>query len=262
LPECVEVAIFRDQLQSHLNNKTLTNVEVISGRYQSHLETWKLTTLPLQVQSIQSHGKFLWWELSDNQVLLTTMGMTGRWSLKEEKHNRVKFKFSDQSVIYFNDVRNFGTIQFGSSQDRDDKLHHLGPSPLQEEITFQKIAHKLKPQQPLGEMLLNQEIIAGIGNYLRSEICYAAKISPLRPISSLSRDDWNSLLHQINFIPKFSYQHGGATLKDYYNLNGERGKFAERFAVYGRKFDPNNLPITRALDKNKRALWFVPELQK
>lgn len=189
--------------------------------------------------------------------------MSGRWTLKEEKHNHIKFSFQDNSDIYFNDARNFGSIKFGQEKEKLEALSKLGPDPLKTKISFPLIEPLLPKNNPtIGHLLLDQSIFNGTGNYLRAEILYAALIDPFRRINNLSRQEWDTICTEINTMTNLSYQNGGATIRSYKNLTGERGKFSERFLVYGRKQDPNNNQVIRQIDDSKRAIWYVPFLQK
>lgn len=264
MPESPEIRIQADEIIPHTVGKTLTNVEVQSGRYMRHPDTWYMSLhLPKQVVRINTSGKLLWWELdgNDDNYIFCRAAMSGRWTLKEEKHNHIKFSFGDGSCIYFNDARNFGTISFGWAKTLADTLSYAGIDALQEDVTFEKIHPKINYKQPIGKILLDQSIFNGVGNYLRSEIMYAARINPFRPASTLSEEEWNTLCQKVTEITRLSYENGGATIRSYKNLNGERGNFAARFHVYGRKTDRENRKVTRMIDDSKRAVWYVDEIQ-
>lgn len=263
MPEGPEILQYQTNLEPLIKDQQLINIQVQSGRYQRYPETWDNNLiLPTTIQSLETKGKLLIWNLTNNQHIFIQHGMTGKWSLKEEKHNHLKFEFVNRLPIFFNDARNFGTIQFGNQTDKLQKLKKLGPDPFHEIITFQHIRSKLTSRKSIGEILLDQSFIAGTGNYLRAEYLYAAQISPFRPSNSLSQEEWTNLLQQINTLPHLSFQLGGATLRNYQSINGEKGKFSERFAVYGRTHDSAGHPVLRTIDGTKRAIWWVPDVQK
>jgi formamidopyrimidine-DNA glycosylase len=263
MPEGPEVAIMRDEIIPHTVGKRLVNVQVQSGRYMRHPETWiDPPDYCLDVQAIETSGKLMMWKLQGEHYIFVRAAMSGRWTLKEEKHNHIKFSFSNGPPIYFNDARNFGSVKFGTILDKEIAIGKLGVDPLQEVITWEKIHNKFNHNDPIGKVLLDQGVFNGVGNYLRSEALYAAKINPFRPCEDLNADEWNELCKQVTDISRLSYQNGGATIRSYKNLNGDRGNFTDRFHVYGRKTDSENRLVVRAVDKTKRAVWFVPEVQQ
>lgn len=264
MPEGPEIKLHRDQIEPFAVNQTIESITVQSGRYMRHPETWKLPNdiLPTKVSSIETHGKLMIWNLENNKHIFITAGMSGLWSIKEEKHNHIKFSFTDNNPLYFNDARNFGTVQFGNPEDKRKRLSKLGPDPLKEEITFDKIKDKINYSKPIGELLLDQSVIGGTGNYLRAEILYACKISPYKLAKDFATENWDILCSETNRIVNLSYQNGGATIRSYKNINGERGRFTERFLCYGRKTDPDGRIVIKETDGTKRSIWFVPEIQK
>lgn len=262
MPEGPEIRIQADEITPHTVGKTLTSIDVQSGRYMRHPETWEMPLqLPLQVDGVFTSGKLLVWSLQGMNFIFCRAAMSGRWTLREEKHNHIKFSFSDGTAVYFNDARNFGSVKFGNHIDMADGWTQLGIDALQEDVTFQKIQGRINYKQPIGKILLDQSIFNGVGNYLRSEALYAARINPFRRAGSLSIEEWDRLCKEITDISRLSYNNGGATIRSYKNLNGDRGSFADRFHVYGRKTDPENRKVTRMVDESKRAVWFVDEIQ-
>lgn len=263
MPEGCEIKIQRDEISPLVSNKTINNITIQSGRYVRHPEDWNMNLqLPLKINSIETSGKLMIWNLEKDNFIFIRAAMSGRWTVKEEKHNHIKFDFSDSSYIYFNDTRNFGSVKFGNLNDKNLALNKLGIDVLKEDLTFDKIKDKINYKKPIGEQMLDQSIFNFCGNYLRAEILYTAKINPFKIAGELTIDEWNELCHQANEITRLSYELGGATIRSYKNLNGEKGKFVERFKVYGRKNDDNNNKIIRAIDGSKRAIWFVKEIQK
>ncbi len=221
MPEGPEIAIMRDEITPHVVGKRLVNVQVQSGRYMRHPETW--TDPPdycLNVEDIETSGKLMMWRLQGGHYIFVRAAMSGRWTLNEEKHNHIKFSFSNGEPIYFNDARNFGSVKFGTALDKELAISKLGIDPLQEDVTWEKIYQKINLKHTIGQVLLDQSIFNGVGNYLRSEALYAAKISPFRPCEDLNGREWDELCKQVTEISRLSYQNSGATIRSYKNLDG------------------------------------------
>jgi len=193
-----------------------------------------------------------------------TLGMTGGWTTKNSKYEKVKFSFQDmEKELTFYDIRNFGTIKFSSSKSElKRKLASIGYDMLSSPpglLIFKNLIHK-NGNENITKFLMNQKYISGIGNYIKSEALYAAKISPYRLCSSLSHDDCERLYNAIIFIINASYNSGGATIKNYLNFNGEIGAFT--FKVYGLRTDPYGNSVVTCTTKDGRTTHWVPEMQK
>ena len=218
--------------------------------------------LPLEVESIETHGKLLMWNLVGGWHIFCRAAMSGRWSQEKEKHNHICFSFSNGTQLFFNDARNFGTIKFGQAPEKTSILATLGIDVLREPARRDRLHLPGKERRKtIGGVLLDQSVFSGVGNYLRAEILYAAHVSPLRPLNSLSNEDWDRICEKTEEVTKLSYHNGGATIRTYQNLTGERGKFQERFLVYGRKTDPEGRPIQKQQDETGRSIWWCPSVQ-
>jgi len=267
MPEGPEIRRMADQLGPLLLGKQLTGVEVLSGRYVRHADTFKAPTLPAKVIGVAATGKLLCWTFEGDQYLMASMAMTGRWTNSTDPYNRVKFTFSDSSVLYFNDIRNFGTVSFGNGQEVSKRVNALGLDLLgQDGIRYraqnQDFLDYCKGFKGLiGELLLNQGFLAGVGNYIRAEALYRAKLSPHRLLASLSDTELTTLRDAVIDVMSESYKAGGATILTYRGIDGGLGLFTGQFQVYGRKVDPLGNSVTREIDRSKRAIWWVPAVQ-
>lgn len=268
MPEGPEIRRMADQLRPLLLDKQLTGVEVLSGRYVRHAGTFKAAQqLPAEIIGVASTGKLLTWTFQDDQYLMASMAMTGRWTTYEDPYNRIKFTFSDGSCLYFNDIRNFGTVSFGDGREVTKRTSALGLDFLGQDggryrVQDQEFLDYCKDfKGPIGELLLNQSFLAGVGNYIRAEALYRAKLSPHRLLASLSEVELTTLRDAVIDVMSESYKAGGATILTYRGIDGGLGLFTEQFQAYGRKVDPLGNPVTREVDRSKRAIWWVPAVQ-
>lgn len=274
MPEGPEVKYLVNFLSNNLKNQILNKIIIKGGRYKKHGPPKGydkfIKELPLKVSSINCYGKFIWWEFENSDISMwNTLGMSGWWRFDDdEKHNNLEFKFKHDS-IYFNDVRNFGTFIFCDKDSLKKKLDKFGADILIDDSTkdrgfklFQKRIEKKRSDTFIASALLDQNIAAGCGNYIRSEVLYLAKISPFRKLEELSETEikliWN-LLQQVGY--------------NYYNkklgkklgiIDGEF-KFAEsykrQFLVYGQEKDVFGNKITREKIKD-RSVHYVSKIQK
>ena len=167
-------------------------------------------------------------------------------------------------TIYFNDPRHFGTIRFtNKSADLKDKLDELGWDPLQ--MSFDKNFPWLKQQlartsKPIGEVMMDQTIFAGVGNYIRAEALYFSQLNPFRLASALTEDEIRKLGNAIINVMEDSYKFQGATISTYKTVYGEEGKYSSLFKVYSQKKDPLGNPIITQ-ECGGRTLHWCPAVQ-
>jgi len=146
MPEGVEVSLFSRSLNQFLQHKTITKVDVLSGRYTKKpiegLSQFQ-TQLPLQIEGVNNKGKFIYLTFKNHDaVMYNTLGMTGGWTTIPTKHERVRFEIRDQhdktEYLYFRDIRNFGTMHFKTQVDLHKKLKTIGYDFIQ---NYQNLTH-------------------------------------------------------------------------------------------------------------------------
>jgi len=279
MPESSEVRIITEGLKDNLVSKTLIDIKVLGGRYKKHGNPQGmnkfLSTLSekTQVKNISCKGKFIYWEFSNGWFMWNTLGMSGGWTFEKEKHSNVEFifKLNNQETIsiYFRDMRNFGTLKFSDSKsDLDKKLSTLGPDMFLKETTFDVFKNALNKKsanlnKTLPELLLkDQKTVSGVGNYIKSESLYMAKISPHRKLKDITESELNSLYKAIKKVIKDSYDNKGVSKRDYKDVNDEKGTYHNNFLVYGLKKDANGHQIKTETTKDGRTTYWVPEIQK
>lgn len=268
MPEVAEVRRYVDSLHEFIKDKELKQIEIISGRYQKNLpENVEIfaETLPLKIPKVNCKGKFIYFQFSNDWFLWNTLGLTGSWTKNSSNFSRVAFHFSDETSIYFNDMRNFGTLKFSFGEKAlIKKLNSLGPDILMngcsDELFKAKIQSKFNKTLP--EILMDQSVVSGIGNYIKAEALYLSKLSPHRLGGSLSDQEISNLNKAIQDVAKESYRSGGSTFRTYAGFDGEKGEYSERFLVYGRKTDPHQNPVIREETRDKRTTHWVPAIQK
>lgn len=215
-----------------------------------------------KVVSVNVHGKFMYWTFENNWHMLCTFGMTGQWSPICGKHPCFVFEFHDGSSVYFNDPRHFGTIQF-IRELKVDKLSKLGWDPLggdSSKIRF--VLNKCqKTSKPIGQLLMDQSLFSGVGNYIRAEALYLARMSPWRPSNTISEKDFILLCRSLIEVMNDSYNHQGATILTYKDAYGAEGKYSSCFKVYGQKTDPLGYTIIKEETPEGRTIHWCPSLQ-
>lgn len=258
MPETIEVSIFADLMDNVFKDAILENVVVISGRYSRHKlpdgYTKFIESLPAKIKKFDKKGKFIYIVLDKGRSIWITLGLTGELLLEPAEHSHVIFK-TNKGNFYFDDTRNFGTIKFSfDKEELHKKLKTLGPDPLKEDISkeefIQIMRKKTLEKKEIANVLMNQKIISGIGNYLRAEILYDAKISPFKKVKDLTDKELESIWKSMNKVIYESYK------KQY-----KTGIHTYPFKIYGKeKTDLGEKVVSKNM--KGRTIWYAPSVQK
>lgn len=197
------------------------------------------------VSGITRHGKFLVFCLSKT-VVVAHLRMSGRFTVSDGQpdaspYNRLFLEFSDGSFLNFLDIRRFGTFHLVEDKNSYPGLTRLGPDALDDSLNTQIFLAKLhKRKQIIYKALLDQSVIAGVGNIYANEALFRSKISPLRPSDSLTEGEAGRLLAEVINILSTALQFKGTTLIDgsYLDSEGEGGAFRNLLKVYGKSGTP------------------------
>jgi len=268
MPEGPEVKKMIKQLSSIIKGKTLNSIEINSGRYSKKAPNGFpefAETLPTKVSSVNCKGKFIWIELENGWQIWNTLGMTGGWKKNKNKHSHLTFDFNNKE-IYYEDMRNFGTFKFNKSKEEfTKKIKTLGTDIFEDDFTIEYVKKifntKKLMKKTVVDILMNQKYFCGVGNYLKAEILYASKISPYRIVEDLSEDDILNIHKFTKKISSESYKNGGASVRDYSDLNDKDGEYTQLLKVYGQKNDPLGNKVKRDTTSDKRTTHWVPEIQ-
>lgn len=247
MPEGPEVKLNVLMISKIFNNKILKDIKIHSGRYKHHSlpKNYKKfrKELPLKFKEINSYGKFVYFRFYNTEYIIgLTFGLTGFLTLKKDNHSHIEF-ICENKNFYFDDMRNFGTITFYQNEKEFNKKYlKLGPDPLTK--TFEGFNKKL-PKRMICLVLMDPKYISGIGNYLRAEILYDAKIDPLKNADKLTEEELQRLIVSINKIMMESYL-----------IQVENGLHTYIFKIYNRKeTDKGEKILSKKI--NGRTLWYI-----
>lgn len=301
MPEGPEIIITTQYLKTKLKKKKIESIHVLSGRYTHQcLKGLDLTSsTPLTIDTVDSKGKFLWMQLTDNTgqiiYMMNTFGMTGRWSFHKSASCRIKMVVQSTSDphkkydLYYVDARNFGTIEFTTSeQTLQKKINKLAPDVLKTNMDdsdlVRMIKHYLsssKKDKNLVKSLMDQEaIVSGIGNYLIAEILYDAKLNPHRSLNSLTESELKTLAHSIRKISKEAYYNNSSGYMEHFKVFMKthaaridskkfpnyhpdiKSKKGFTFKVYQKEQDPDGNKVENDEIVKDRTIHWVKEVQK
>src|SRR5690242_16819496 len=199
-----------------------------------------------RIGALGRRGKYILIELDSDGVLLLHLGMSGRVTagtaaLPDAPHDHVVLGLDDGTVIRFNDPRRFGLLDYlrRGEETKHPLLAALGPEPLEAGFDGAYLAAALAGKMtPVKSALLDQRIVAGLGNIYACEALFRSGVSPRRLAASIGRGRAERLVAGIRSVLTEAIEAGGSSLRDYVQTDGELGYFQHRWAVYGHEGDP------------------------
>lgn len=234
------------------------------------------------VTALRRRSKYILADLSTGETLIIHLGMSGRILVSgdalgrfhhdhpaPEKHDHVVFDMDNGARITFNDPRRFGAMDLGSTAALEDHwlIKGIGPEPLGNAFDEDYLIQKLKSRNsPIKTALLDQKLVAGLGNIYVCEVLHRTGISPVRKASRISSTRVATLVPAIRTVLSEAIAAGGSSLRDYKQADGELGYFQHTFRVYDREGAPCPTPscsgqITRIVQSG-RSSFYCPSCQR
>lgn len=269
-PEGVEIRIFANRLNFSCKGCKMQSIKIVRGPYKENekkryvqfreqVETFE----PHRVTKVKSKGKWLYFKLNGPSyaALGVHHGMEGSWCTNpDNKHIILEIEISAEhktsKKIYFQDSRRFGTFLLLTQDQLNKELDKIGPDIFR--MTFEEFDKSLETkriqQHRLCEVLMDQKIISGIGNYLRADIMYLAKIDPKTEIRDLSDKNKERLYKAIRKVSRTSYKAGSTTV-GYYESAIHSGNYKP--LVYQKTICPKGKNVENFKDKNGRTVYYV-----
>ncbi|CAK7995062.1 Formamidopyrimidine-DNA glycosylase [uncultured virus] len=273
MPEGPEVALFAKHLDAHVAGRALTNLSISekSRYHQNGLSDHDvlLSMLPLNILKVRSAGKKIIFELEKDISFVSSLGLEGKWTFDDTiKHGdlwlTIMDEFDRSKQCYFCDSRHFGEFSIHlTPESLQDRLVNVGPDLLFDEVTsamWLKVVRspRIKDYQ-ICDFLLKQEYFSGVGNYIRAEALYRAKVRPDARLFELSDQIHQSILRAVTDVLKESYAAQGASLHTFHNFDGTKGAF--QVVVYNHKVDPSGHPVLASIFEDGRNIYWVPKVQ-
>jgi formamidopyrimidine-DNA glycosylase len=201
-------------------------------------------------------------------TLIFHLGMSGRWRIDPEeigKHDHVVIETAKHRLA-LNDPRRFGSLDLMPTDSLEDwaPFAALGPEPLGPDFTAAHLARVFEYRfAPIKALLLDQRVVAGLGNIYVCEALYLARIAPTREGGSITRAELKKLVVAVREVLEAAIRAGGSTLRDYARPDGELGYFAKEWRVYGREGEPCGCGglVERRIDSGRSTFW-CPACQK
>ncbi len=257
MPELPEVEIVKQSLKRAINHKKIRKVIVKNRNLRFKLPiNFEKTLQDKVVSNISRLSKYIIIEFKSGLFCIFHLGMSGtvhiikkkidkitnlsfyQYKQVPAKHNHIKFIFSNFKIIY-NDPRRFGFFKlFKSLEELNIYFKKIGPEPFSKKFNFFYLYNKIKNKSKnIKNILLDQNIIAGLGNIYANEILFYSKVDPKKKGSEISKKEIKKIIKYSNIVLKIAIKSGGSTIRDFKNANGDNGSFQKKFKIYGRKGD-------------------------
>lgn len=253
MPELPEVETLKRELSRKLISREIAKTEVHWAKTISPLSPAQLSRelKGEKIAAIERRAKILIITLVGKKLILIHLKMTGQLIFVDEKnnltigghpqsqpfaHTRLILHFKDSSKLLFNDLRKFGWFRLSHPEHLTELTKKIGPEPLTKNFTldyFQSLFKRF-PKRKAKQLLLDQALIAGLGNIYVDESCFGAKVLPTRLAGSLKPSEIKKLHQEIIRILALSIKHGGTSSRNYRRSDGSRGNFFKHLRVYGR----------------------------
>jgi len=264
MPELPEVQTIVTGLRSMIKGKKIISLR----EHRSGTVEWRTKNSAFGIiLHIDRRGKYIIIATSTKIKFIIHLRMTGKLIFeknlkKTSSHCRAEFIFSDNSHLLFDDVRTFGKITVMNLSDPVPQLNALGVEPVSEEFTYAYLLSNISDRRiPIKNMLLRQDIIAGLGNIYVLEILFACKIHPQKICRKLSNIEVESIVVQTKRILKQAILKNGTTISDYRSVEDKTGEFQNFLKVYQKSHCDCGTKISR-IKMAGRSTFFCPECQK
>ncbi len=267
MPELPEVETIRAQLAPRLEGRTLARVEILDPRLTRPYDLFEVVE-ELEgdrVEAVERRGKYLVIRFVSGLALLVHLRMTGSFGFTTTTHERAVLELDDGSRLAYRDVRRFGTWLVLERADVEPYLAAKnGVEPLGSRFTSDWLGTRLAARRaPLKAVLLDQRVVAGLGNIYADEALWRARLNPLRAANDLVPQEVARAHRAIRAALRAGIERQGSTLRDYSTPDGTEGSMQDEFRAYGRDGAP--CPRCRAtISKTRiggRGTWFCPRCQ-
>lgn len=279
VPELPEVETVRRGLSPVMLNRRITRADVRrAGLRWPFPPEMSARLTGRRVQHLRRRSKYILVDLDSGETLIIHLGMSGRMLVtpasdaphpRPAKHDHVIFDIQGGARISYNDTRRFGAMDLTPTDDVHTHrlLANLGPEPLGNSFDETYLVARLKGRNtPIKSALLDQRIIAGLGNIYVSEILHRCGISPMRTAAHISATRVRRLVPVVHDVLNEAIAAGGASLRDHRQTNGELGYFQHNFRVYGRESQPCTTDkcggIINRIVQSGRSSFYCPRCQR
>ncbi len=273
MPELPEVETVKETLKRQILDKTIASIDVYYERIVRNLsaKTFISVLIGQKLLDIRRRGKYLFFHF-DKDILVIHLRMEGKFFVKKindpvDKHEHIIFHFTDGTDLRYHDVRKFGTMEIihHGEELSAQGVSKLGFEPFDAGFTFDYLKTKIAPsKRPIKSILLDQTVIAGLGNIYVDEVLFLSKIDPRRLGNSITESELDSISVFSKRVLTKAIELGGSTIRSYVSSLGITGRFQNELKVHTKEGEPC-LECGTLIKKTKvggRGTYYCPTCQK
>jgi formamidopyrimidine-DNA glycosylase len=246
MPELPEVETVLQGLEPELKGLVISKVWVLNPKLREKVpDDFSLLLEGQRIEKLWRRSKYLVIDLQTDLSIIIHLGMSGRLNISgsfdiknKQKHDHIIIEFNNGRSIIFSDPRRFGLVSIANKRSINSSKYFraLGPEPLSDEFNSAYLSGKIfNKKKPIKTLLMDAEIVVGVGNIYASESLFKAKILPTRLASSLTENEVNLLILAIKQVLQEAIASGGSSLRDYVKADGNLGYFQFLHKVYARE---------------------------
>ena len=288
MPELPEVEVVRRSLNELIAGLKINKVTIYDRNLRYKIsKKFKKAIQGQKILSTSRKGKFLLIYLSNKNLILIHLGMTGKIIIKKKtdkstfftdyyfnkkiikKHNHLKIEFNNSVDLIYNDIRKFGFLKVlnKTNLELDSHISKLGPEPLSSNFNFNYLKNKCKKKYiSIKNFIMDQKNISGLGNIYANEILFLSSIHPKKMTYKLSDEQILKIILSTKRILTKAIQLGGSSIKDFNNISGKKGDFQNKFKVYNRAnkscLKPKCVGSIKKIYIGNRSTFYCQKCQK
>lgn len=270
MPELPEVETVVRTLEHKIAGRTITGVTVLWPNLVANMtaEQFSRMLTGQQFTEFKRRGKFLVFEMTD-KVLIVHLRMEGKFYVYTEeteplKHTHMVFQL-DQGQLHYNDTRKFGRFYLYEKGSPLTVLEQLGCEPFDDELDSEYLKRYCRRiTMPIKTQLLDQGMIAGIGNIYANEICFMTHMNPNHPAALISRNKWDEIIQATRTVLSEAIRQGGTTIRSYTSSLGVTGLFQQQLHVHGKEHEPCDVCGSEIIKTQLRGrgTYYCPQCQQ
>lgn len=287
MPELPEVETVRLQLQKKVIGKTIKKIDVLNSKSTNNDTAFANKLTNKTIANIDRVGKLMIFSFLDesNLFMLAHLKMTGQFFYVGDdgvaiggghsiatgdrqlpgRHTRVAFHFSDNTSLFFNDMRLFGYTRLATAEETTLARARFGPEPISPDFDCEWFTKKLQARKTsIKAVLLDQKFVSGLGNIYVDEALWRAKVLPTRPAHTITRTEASLLCRATSDVMNESIAVGGTTFQHFVDTDGKSGNFTDYLKVFGQqgKICDRCGKIIRKIRCAGRGTHYCPGCQK
>ncbi len=268
MPELPEVEVTRMGIKPYAEGQKITEIKIRQHQLRWQIPNEINKAKGLVINAVKRRAKYLLLETDAGDILIH-LGMSGTLrvlpeSTPETKHDHVDLCLESGVVIRYNDPRRFGAWLWQDAKTSHALFAKLGPEPLSEDFSGEYLFRQSRNKRmPIKQFIMNNAQVVGVGNIYANEALFLAKIHPQRAAQSLTEQESQALVVIIKEVLAKAIAKGGTTLKDFAQVDGKLGYFAQELNVYGRQGEPCVVcgTVLESIKLGQRNTVFCPQCQ-